>query len=164
MSNYSSENVEFRFLMRNSCFLICQDVLQWIQEAVFSARDLQLDSWHADWGQSRQVAHHEVLRRLEEGQHCRRLQEQSQWVPTALYTLTWKRWRLWNRLTQVRRLCRHVLDQPSVQDHAAGGGWRPGGWWGGVQFFSSPHAEGPPQISAPWSGHAHYWLCSLWGE
>lgn len=71
---------------------------------------------------------------------------------------------LWNRLTQVHHLCRHVLDQPSVQDHVAGGGWWPRRWWGGVQLFSSPHAEGPPQISPPRSGHAHHWLCYLWGE
>lgn len=66
-------------------------------------------------------------------------------------------------LTQMHHLCRHVLDQPSVQDHLAGGGWWPRGRWGGVQLFGCSHAEGPPQIPPPGSGHAHHWLCSLWG-
>lgn len=58
---------------------------------------------------------------------------------------------------------RHVLDQPTVQDHVAGRGRRPGGRRGGVQLPRGPHAEGPAQIPAPRSGHAHHRLRRLWG-
>lgn len=58
---------------------------------------------------------------------------------------------------------RHVLDQPTVQDHVAGGGRRPRGRRSCVQFPRGPHAEGPAQIQAPRSGHAHHRLCRLRG-
>lgn len=56
---------------------------------------------------------------------------------------------------------RHVLDQPTVQDHFAGGGRRPRGRRSGVQLPRRPHAEGPAQIQAPRAGHAHHRLCRL---
>lgn len=65
------------------------------------------------------------------------------------------------KLTHCVVSCRHLLDQPAVQDHVAGRGRRPGGRRGGVQLPGGPHAEGPAQIPAPRSGHAHHRLRRL---
>jgi len=59
---------------------------------------------------------------------------------------------------------RHILDQPPVQDHAAGGRWRPGGWRGGLQLPGGPHAEGSAPPPPPGPGHAHDRLCRVRGE
>lgn len=77
------ENHVPRYDLIQNFILFLQDVLQWVQEAVFSTRDLQPDSWRSEWGQSQPLEHNEVLRHMEEGQHGWRLPEPSQWVPAV---------------------------------------------------------------------------------